>query len=96
MHIQQTHVSNEIPPVPITIQQHTQYYCWHILLLLLCVQSLSNLMQTFILTLQEYIFDVHHLVDFPVNVWQYTKCLLQMYPIVQAWLIFMHVWFYVL
>ena len=25
-------------------------------------------MQTFILTLQENIFDVHHLVDFPVTV----------------------------
>ena len=34
----------------------------------LCVQSLSNLMQTFILTLQENIFDVHHLVDFPMTV----------------------------
>ena len=38
------------------------------LLLILCVQSLSNLMQTVILTLQENIFDVHHLVDFPVTV----------------------------
>ena len=36
----------------------------------LCVQSLSNLMQTFTLTLQENICDVHHLVDFLVNVWQ--------------------------
>ena len=29
---------------------------------------LSNLMQTFILTLQENIFDVHLLVDFPMTV----------------------------
>ena len=73
MHIQQTYaLPNEIPPVPITIQQHTQYYCWYIPLLLLCVQSLSNLMQTLILTLQENIFDAHLLVDFTVNVWQYT------------------------
>jgi len=29
------------------------------------------IVQTFILTLQENVFDVHHLVDFnPVNVWQ--------------------------
>ena len=42
-------------------------------------------MHVFILTLQENILNVHHLVDFPVNVWQYTICLLQMYPIVQAW-----------
>ena len=35
--------------------------------------SLSNLMQTFILTLQENIFDVHHLVDFPRSR-QYVCC----------------------
>ena len=35
------------------------------ILLLLCVQSLFNLMHVFILTLQENIFDVHHLVDLP-------------------------------
>ena len=29
---------------------------------------MSNLMQTLILTLQENIFDVHHLVDFPMTV----------------------------
>ena len=34
----------------------------------LCVQSLSNLIQTFTLTLQENVFDVHHLVDFPMTV----------------------------
>ena len=36
----------------------------------LSVQSLFNLMQTFftILTLQENIFDVHHVVDFPMTV----------------------------
>ena len=45
-------------------------------------------------TLQEYIFDVHHPVDFLiVNVWQQTMymCLLQMYLIVQAWHIYTYV-----
>ena len=51
----------------------------------LCVQSLSNLVQMFTLTLQENVFEVHHLVDF---LWT-CECLtvdnmsLQMYPIVQ-------------
>ena len=35
----------------------------------------------FILTLQEKIFEVHHLVDFPMTV---DNRLLQMYPKVQA------------
>ena len=94
MHIQQTHaVPNEIPPtcshhstaahpVLYTDISRCSYY--------VCI----ILVKPFILTLQENIFDVHHLVGFPVNVWQYTKCLLQMYPIVQAWHIFMHASFY--
>jgi len=42
-------------------------------------------MQTVIPTLQENIFDVHHIGDFAMNVWQWAIWLLQIYPIVQAW-----------
>ena len=37
-------------------------------LLFVSNHGMSNLMQTLILTLQENIFDVHHLVDFPMTV----------------------------
>ena len=94
MHIQQTHVvPNEIPPVPIRKATHPTTAdtsrCYY-----LCVQSLSNLMQTFILTLQENISDVHHLVDFAVMSDTTQMSVAQMYPLVQAWHIFMHASFY--